>query len=393
MSVSKSIFRMLSTFFSDIFQIICNQSRINNVVVFESFNRKYTDSPKAISEAFHKEYPNVQIIWVVRNVHSSDIPPYSKAIKYNSLKHLYYQATAKIYVDNYVGKYTYKITKRNSFLRRLKREGQYNISIWHGTPLKRLANYNAEDEVFSTSDLFVSGSDYNTRAVLGSFKLNIQTLNVGLPRNDILFNLTFDKKRDIRKKLGIPLDKKFVLFAPTFRDNAKLSSVNLLQTINIPLILDAFSKRFGEEWVMAFRVHPKMADSIIALKDNLYDNVQVFDGNIENDMGNYLATCDALISDYSGSLFDIALIDTPSFIFCEDVEKYKNDRGLIFDLDQMPQSVARNTAELVNNILFFDLKRYSEKRKCFLSAIGDHESGNASNSVAKIIAEKLQCNA
>lgn len=382
--------RSIVTFLlSNFIRIAFTHFRTQHVVVFESFDRRYNDSPKAVSEALHEITPDARIVWIVRNTKSPDIPLYATAIKYNSIKHFFYQSTGRVYVDNYVGKFTCIIDKKNTFLRKLKRNDQFNISIWHGTPIKQLALYNNNCDVFSTSDLFITGSNYNTRAVLGSFGLNVPTLNVGLPRNDILFDLSSSKKQEIRRRIGIPIEKKYVLFAPTFRDNAQLSSVNLLNELNVPLLLEALSKRFGGEWVLAFRVHPKMCDAIRSMKNILYDNINVFDGNIENDMVNYLTTCNALVSDYSGSLFDIALIDTPSFIYCEDIERYKNDRGLLFDIEKMPQSVARNLSELINNILKFDSRIYNEKRKLFLTSIGSYEKGNASFEVAKIIDEKL----
>lgn len=385
----RSKIKTISTLVAYILQIIFTHFHIQNVVVFESFNRRYDDSPKAVSEALHSKSPDSLIIWIVRDTNSRDIPSYVKTIRFNSIKHLYYKATAKVYVDNYVGKCTYRITKQNAFLRKVKREGQFNISIWHGTPLKKLSNYNENDTVFSTSDLFISGSDYNTRAVLGSFRLKTPTLCVGLPRNDILFNFPLEKKAEIRKRLGIPIDKKYVLFAPTFRADSKLSSVNLLKMIDVPLLLNAFSKRFGGDWVLAFRVHPRIVAEIVGIKKDLFDNIRVFDGNLENDMSYYLVTCDALISDYSGSLFDIALTDTPSFIFCKDINDYSRDRGFIFPVKDMPQSTSQNLNELVNNVLSFNSIDYRERNKKFLNQIGNAETGCASESVAKLIIEKI----
>ena len=40
----------------------------------------------------------------------------------------------------------------------------------------------------------------------------------GLPRNDSLVNVNTEKVLCIKQKLNIPMDKKVILYAPTYRD-------------------------------------------------------------------------------------------------------------------------------------------------------------------------------
>ena len=48
----------------------------------------------------------------------------------------------------------------------------------------------------------------------------ILILQIGYPRNDILYWPNKDEiAKDLRKKLGIPEDKKTILYAPTWRDD------------------------------------------------------------------------------------------------------------------------------------------------------------------------------
>ena len=45
-------------------------------------------------------------------------------------------------------------------------------------------------------------------------------LEIGYPRNDVLFQKNNEKDiRELKEKLGLPLDKKIMLYAPTWRDN------------------------------------------------------------------------------------------------------------------------------------------------------------------------------
>nr|WP_272944517.1 CDP-glycerol glycerophosphotransferase family protein [Lentilactobacillus farraginis] len=52
-----------------------------------------------------------------------------------------------------------------------------------------------------------------------AFGFNNQILKIGYPRNDELINTQPDEITEIKNKLGIPLDKKVVMYAPTYRDN------------------------------------------------------------------------------------------------------------------------------------------------------------------------------
>ena len=53
-------------------------------------------------------------------------------------------------------------------------------------------------------------------------------LEAGYPRNDFLINHTPEDEAQIKRELGLPMDKKVILYAPTWRDNqhdAKLGYV------------------------------------------------------------------------------------------------------------------------------------------------------------------------
>lgn len=45
---------------------------------------------------------------------------------------------------------------------------------------------------------------------------NTKILNIGLPRNDDIFKRSPEDIINLKEKLGLPLDKKVILYAPTF---------------------------------------------------------------------------------------------------------------------------------------------------------------------------------
>ncbi|MBE6095233.1 MAG: hypothetical protein E7199_07175 [Schwartzia succinivorans] len=50
----------------------------------------------------------------------------------------------------------------------------------------------------------------------------------------------------------------------------------------------------------------------------------------------------------------------------------------MFGFDELPFSVARNTDELVENVLGFDVEEYEERRTVFIEKVGSAEDGKTS---------------
>lgn len=69
------------------------------------------------------------------------------------------------------------------------------------------------------------------------------------------------------------------------------------------------------------------------------------------DMNEIMAATDAIITDYSTAIFEGYLTGQPGFIYADDIDEYVADCGaLMFALDEIPFSVARNSDELVENV-------------------------------------------
>jgi CDP-glycerol glycerophosphotransferase len=101
-------------------------------------------------------------------------------------------------------------------------------------------------------------------------------------------------------------------------------------------------------------------------------------------MQGLLCITDLLITDYSSSMFDMAMLKRPCLLYATDVEKY--DRGYYFRFDELPFPLARNQQELTRNLNNFDLKRYqSDIEKFNEKEIGFFEDGTASKAVAEWI--------
>jgi len=103
------------------------------------------------------------------------------------------------------------------------------------------------------------------------------------------------------------------------------------------------------------------------------------------DMQELILAVDAMVSDYSSCLFDAALTRIPCFTFATDVDNYKADRGLYYEMEELPFPYATNNDELEQNILSFDEKEYLRRWDAFCVRMGLNETGHAAADIANKI--------
>ena len=372
----------------------------NNIVLLSGFSGEYSDNTKYVAEKLHEKTPNIKLYWALggKGTEPKDIPDYVNVLYNNTLKFLLIYNRARVLVDNYYG--FFMSENPTKFFVKLKNKRQYNISTWHGTPLKCIGkdakNTQIRGKVFSTTDLCIAGCEYTKEKLNSSYISHlinpVEIKLTGTPRNDALFETNKVMLEKVKNKLGLPLDKKVVLYAPTFRDDVNKSGVDQLKEIDVEKLLRSLKKIDNSEWIFVFRVHHEVMDAINKL--NLLADLKdkVYNGNEHPDMAEYLCVTDCLITDYSGSLFDFALTKRPCFLYANDFYEYTNEeRGLYMDITELPYSFSENFEELLENIYHYDDSVLQEQVDEFLNIIGNVEDGNASDRIVEIILDKLEC--
>lgn len=369
---------------------------ISDAAYFSSFSGLYNDNPLYISEQLHRINPNIKIYWLVKDKSKevNNLPEYIHVIKKNGLKNAYYSSRAKVVVDNGLGLVYAFVDKKVAWLYKLLiNKKQIDISTWHGTPLKRIGydeyHINNDLEFITTSSLLVLGNNYIEEKIKNAFTTSLPIYSFGTPRNDILVKAKSKQEIDLTKKqLDLPLNKKIVLYAPTFRDHLLSDSnpekFDYLMGLNIDKVMEALKKRFGEEWVFVFRGH-QFVDKYFDWE--VYGNKKgLINGNKHDDMAKYLMCCDVLITDYSASLFDFAITSKPCFLYCPDIDYYtNNERGLYDSIFELPYVINSSNEALINTIQSFNERLYKDKLAVFISKFGFCEEGNASSLTAELI--------
>lgn len=353
-----------------------------NKIVFCSFSGKgFGDNCKYIALELLKQSQKYDLVWLTADGDDESVPRQVRTVKYLSLRSVYEQATAKVWVDN---------RRKPGYVR--KRKNQYYIQTWHaGISLKKvekdaelaMPQYYiwAAKRDSKMADLFLSSSKWDTECYRRAFWYDGHILEEGLPRQDIIFNLTDEKKSLLKKKIGIDEKYKIAMYAPTFRKNMTEKDLSVY-SIDWNNFLEILRKRFGGTWKGMIRLHPNVSKYVNSLQ--LPTNVL----NVTNypDMQELIAISDVAITDYSSAILEFAMTGRPGFIFAVDLEDYKKDRDLYFSLEELPCPLALSNEQLIENVKLFDARKYAESVRAFYHGrCGLFEGGHASEAVAQII--------
>ena len=369
-------------------------------VCFMSFYGLYNDNPKYISEKLHQLHPAIKIYWCIdyNRCNISEIPDYVHVVQMGGVQKLIIQNKCRVLVDNLAGWYSMAIVKSDCFLiNMIKNKKVYNLSTWHGTPLKRIGIDAYENKngltFFTTSDLLMSNSKYTDIIYKQCFQDKMEIRLTGTPRNDILVNI--DKKRinDIKKKFGIEDGYRLVIYAPTFRDSGTGLNDNenfdFMYGIDVQMVVNSLKKRFGGEWKFIFRGHQFDQKKNDFKSFRKLMGVEIIDGNLFEDMAEYLAISDVLITDYSGSLFDFIITGRPCFLYTPDKEFYEKSIRGVYEIT-IPYKYNVNNEELAESICKFDEIKYCKAIEQFAKKLGVFEDGKASVRAVEIIMEQLR---
>lgn len=374
----------------DIVYMLCLLFPLKNKVVASTFKgKKYGDNPQYILESLHKSCPNIKLYWLKQN-DDFVLPEWISGVSIASyILKIYQVATAKVIIDTHRFPLWMK-----------KRKGQLFIETWHGgLGIKKLEADVPKfkelewlmKEVRHTSelaDVFISQSDHLSKIYRRAFGYNGQIFKCGYPKNDTLFCDRTSSRVLIRNYYNLDVKQKLLLYAPTFRDEFYTQIDTTVYDVDVKLVQYYLRQKFGGEWTILVRWHPLFSSMLKEQSINVLPNA--IDTTSYPDIQELLKACDVVMSDYSSIIFDAALLDIPCFTFATDFDEYKADRGVYYEMDELPFPYARNNDELMKNIENYDHAAYIERWQAFKERMGLYEPGNASEVIANKIIEFVQ---
>lgn len=359
----------------------------NRIVMDNCLAHNYADNVKPIAEYLLANYPDKFEIYISVSDVSSFLYLKDRGlypIKYHSFKYYCIALSAAFFITN-SGGYSYLPLKRN----------QYVINTWHGGgAYKKIGIDSFSADKFYRNELILAGKKTSLFTATGSlfadlisnalmiprdvFKL------VGMPRNDVLVNGNNDLRNEVRSRIGVN-DKKLVLYAPTYRkvnDNTFGESVAIEYGINPRIVCSAMEKRFGGEWVFGIRLHPVVKNT------SEFKEFDVLDLTSYDDMQELLLAADAMINDFSSSMWDYMLTGKPSFLYAKDLQHYIDTTAVYTPVNEWPFPKSTTNEELAQTIIDFNYDKYKLDCAKHYEQLGGCETGKATEYVCNYIYEK-----
>lgn len=359
----------------------------NRVVLMNALAQNYGDNPKCVAEYLLAHYPGqFEIVIPVRDVQANAnlTEKGLTVVKYNSPKYFYYALTCKVFLTN-SGGFSYLPMRKKQFI----------INTWHGggaykkcgldmyedTPLFRKDLKLAGDK----TNLFMSTCQRFTDVVSASMLTPKEVFwGVGMPRNDAMLNPDPARRQAIREKLGLKEGEKLILFAPTYRkpnDNYFKESIAISYGVDCDRVCKAMQTRFGGNWKFAYRLHPCVTN-----RDELPGG-EVMDLTDYPDMQDLLLAADAMINDFSSSMWDFMLTGRPSFLFAIDLEHYVKTTQVYTPVEQWPFPSSTDNDALEKTILEFNEETYAAACRRHYEDLGGCETGKATELLCQRIRE------
>lgn len=350
----------------------------DKIVLFSSLSRKYNDSPRVLYEymlAHPKRFGHYKCVWALEDPANVEIPGKPQKVKSDTIAYFLMALKAKYWIT------CVNIERGLHF----KKRGCLYLNTWHGTPFKHVGNDAAgrKDFNFRNVDYFCYASEYEKKIFQHAFRLSEHALiPTGLPRNDDLYSVTVEEILEIKKRLGLPTDKKIILYAPTWRDSIDNGKT---YAIAPPIDTKKWEKELGETYITLFRIHAYTNTLLgIDFNDNLRD--YSFYPNV-NDL---FKVSDILISDYSASMADYSILGRPIICFTYDYEQYRNARGLYIDYEkEMPSGVLSTEDEVIHYIKAMNYDEECDKTRRMIREKMIHEGGNATEDCLKYLFSML----
>jgi len=360
-----------------------NKKSDENRILYESRNGKnISDSPYAIFKYLleNKDFNNYVHIWSLDS--KKTINFYRE--KFSEFKNVKFVLRHSNEYLKEISRVKYLFNNSSFPIYFSTKNQQIYVNTWHGTPLKHLG-LDLENGVLGIQNL--TRNFLHSRYILTQnkhttdiFKKSFQLENLfdgnfiedGYPRTDLILNDNNANLINSIKKTQVRFneDKKTILYAPTYRGDYLNPSDDIEK-----LYSDLVQLKNQLNYNILLKAHPFVYDVI--QKDERFKEFLILD---YYDINELLSLVDILITDYSSVFFDYLVTNNPIIFYTEDYEKYKNERGLYIDIDQLPKPTINNIDDLISTIQneYFSQPEYKNNYKRFKEIYTPFDNGKVS---------------
>ena len=320
-------------------------------VIHHSSGGRFSDSPRAVYQALVDSGHPSSHIWLLDPRHRHGFPADVETVEYGSARCVKELESADVVVSNTHIEVDWRKSPDTIYLQ-----------TWHGTPLKHIhfdsrwappgrVSYLTED--VRRWDYLLSPNAVSTERLRGAFGFTGEIIETGYPRNDVLLAPHRDQIRaDVRRRLAIPAGATVVLYTPTWRDDHVDAQGR--QDFSLHLDVDEFSRRLGDNVYLLIRTHFLVTAHLPAM-----ERARVRDVSAYPDVSELYLAADAMVTDYSSTMFDFAVTGKPLLFYTYDLAHYRDSlRGFYFDLRRhAPGPVLETAPELLSALSDLDSVR------------------------------------
>ena len=249
----------------------------------------------------------------------------------------------------------------------VKKPGQIYVNLWPGTPIKRLGKAKSgwihhdanASRNFTMADYLLYPNEYTRKRLLEDCNVSrltrAEAIMLGYPRTGVLFDQKVRER--VRAAIGSGKGKKVLAYMPTWQDT--LTSEYAMK------FLEEMDQYLSEDQVLYVHLHHRTA------LDIHYDEfTRIHEFPKEFDTYEFLGAVDLLISDYSSVFFDFAVTGRKIVLYCPDRASYDMERGLYFQLSELPFPITETTEELLEAVN--SPKEYNDQ--AFLAKFAPYDS-------------------
>lgn len=353
------------------------ETLLASIIVKTSFVLTYflpVQNRVAIISYFNKDY-GLEFSKIKALLEEKDIVVVSDLVKFQSnllgkfkylfsfVKQVYFFNTCKvILVDG------------NSFVhaRINKKQSVKVVQLWHASGAIKQFGSMVDHRRYQIKPYDVVVAPSNYFKPIYAKALDSQNVKVlGVSKTDYLFDQTYlTKLRDnFYQKYPDLLDKKIVLYAPTFRGEG-IEDMNI-DTNAIKVLQDKLPK----DYQLILRLHPLVREQ-----------AKGFFSCDEMNLYTMLEVSDYIISDYSALVFDSMILNKKIILYLYDYQQYKQTRGLCVNIDDFGLPTVYNEQGLLKVILDYPSIDFNKVKEKYI----DHLDGQSSIRISDLIQSLLK---
>lgn len=335
-------------------------------VLYNSFQGRYSDNPRAIYEWLLNHDTGDEHVWFADPQHAHGFPADVSTVLPGSDACREALESADLIVAN-----------THIELEWTKKPGAIYFQTWHGTPLKRIhhdvlwappGRLSELDRDVARWDYLLSPNAASTERLRRAFDFPGEVVEAGYPRNDVLSSgEAAEVRARVRASLGLAEGTTAVLYTPTWRDDHFYAEGG---TLPVKMALDAaaFLTELGPDVCLLPRLH-----YLVTSRGAIPEAPGMIDVSFYPDVQDLYLAADVMITDYSSTMFDFTVTGKPIIFYTYDLATYGDSvRGFYFDLQPVaPGPMVETPAELIAALQSLPAMtsqyahRYAEFRRTF----------------------------